>query len=34
MASILLDIVTTYQTELNQGAIVTVDPERIRIRNP
>ena len=33
MPPILLDhIVTTYAEELTAGAIVTVDPERIRIR--
>jgi hypothetical protein len=37
MASILLDscyhIVSTYEQDLTDGAIITADPERIRIRS-
>ena len=32
MAAAIHHIVTTYAVELTAGAIVTVDPERIRIR--
>ena len=27
-------VLSTYQKELHHGAIVTVNPERVRIRNP
>lgn len=34
MAATIHHIVCSYQVELAAGAIITVDPERIRIRNP
>jgi len=32
MARIIHHVVTTYETELSVGAIITVDPDRVRIR--
>ncbi len=34
MASIIDHLVRTYYVDLDQGAIITANPERIRIRKP
>lgn len=34
MAAVIDHLVTSYESDLNQGAIITATPERVRIRMP